>query len=430
MTTIVVITTGLTGMLKASCALSKSLAKEGFRVIYACPFDHRGYVESQGLNYQQLEAIAFDPQPGLTSDEVIQAWKFDAYDELLRTEQPSLVIIDQELHELILFSYSRGHAFVLLNQWFPISPSWNSPSLKSYYIPGTSYFDKFFIGSSWIRLLSLRRFINLKKKWVSKGKDRRSILLQYAHNVNFPTDHLNSNGWPPPYTYDGIPTLSMNNASLDFDGNGKPLDIYIGAQIDEERQDDIHPEVDKALDRLFSELGTQRLIYCTLSSMQASDVKHIRSIINVVSSKEDWMLIISLGDKTPVSSLGELPNNVRAFKWLPQLEVLSKAAISINHGGIHTINECIHFKVPMLVYSGEKYDQNGCAARVHHKGIGIMGKKNKDSEEEIMDHLERLMNDPYFQENLDHQYKQYVSYGSNGQLKEIINQLIDSKPWC
>jgi len=98
--------------------------------------------------------------------------------------------------------------------------------------------------------------------------------------------------------------------------------------------------------------------------------------------------------------LGELPNNVHVFGWIPQLKVLANADLSINHGGIHTINECVHFEVPMLVYSGKRSDQNGCAARVHYHQVGIMADKDKDESSHIRANIKEVLNQPIYRQNI------------------------------
>ncbi len=52
-----------------------------------------------------------------------------------------------------------------------------------------------------------------------------------------------------------------------------------------------------------------------------------------------------------------------------QLEVLSRAKLMLTHGGLNSVQECIHFGVPMLVVP-IKHDQLGIAARVRELGIG------------------------------------------------------------
>ncbi len=91
----------------------------------------------------------------------------------------------------------------------------------------------------------------------------------------------------------------------------------------------------------------------------------VKKLIEAVKDNEDLLLFIGLGGMLEQTSFAPIPDNVILKSSMPQLFLLSNADCSINHGGIHTINECIHYAVPMLIYSGKKYDQNGCAARFY-----------------------------------------------------------------
>ncbi|MBV7332993.1 hypothetical protein KFU94_33145 [Chloroflexi bacterium TSY] len=62
-------------------------------------------------------------------------------------------------------------------------------------------------------------------------------------------------------------------------------------------------------------------------------------------------LLLSTGPQVSTDDLGTLPPNVKAFSSVPQLDVLRHADLMLCHGGITTINECIFFGVPMIVYS-------------------------------------------------------------------------------
>ena len=69
-------------------------------------------------------------------------------------------------------------------------------------------------------------------------------------------------------------------------------------------------------------------------------------------------------------------------KYAPQLDILRRATLMLNHGGLNSIKECIYFGVPMLVFPGIN-DQSGNAARVLYHGLGYVGHMNRASSKEI-----------------------------------------------
>ena len=134
------------------------------------------------------------------------------------------------------------------------------------------------------------------------------------------------------------------------------------------------------------------------------------------------MLISGLGGRLDLDFLGPLPDNVNVFAWAPQLTVLEHADCSINHGGIHTINECLHFQVPMLVYSGKRSDQNGCAARVAFHGIGLMADKDRDDVPAIREKIERVLTDPVYKERLAAMYRHYQRTRTEKRIEKIVEK--------
>lgn len=59
-------------------------------------------------------------------------------------------------------------------------------------------------------------------------------------------------------------------------------------------------------------------------------------------------VILSTGKVAP-EKLGELPENIYAYSFVPQLEVLDKCSLFITHGGMNSVCEAMTYGVPMLV---------------------------------------------------------------------------------
>ena len=66
----------------------------------------------------------------------------------------------------------------------------------------------------------------------------------------------------------------------------------------------------------------------------------------------------------------------------------------MTHGGITTINECVEMAVPMVVYSTHFVDQDGCAVRVEHHGLGVVGDKETDGVADIERRIAVALDDP------------------------------------
>jgi len=178
------------------------------------------------------------------------------------------------------------------------------------------------------------------------------------------------------------------------------------------------------------------------------DTGFLRRLVQAVSGQEDWEVLISLGGKLQWADLlpadnnsgkqagagdagaveaqaavQDLPANVHAFRYVPQLKVLAVADLSINHGGIHTIHECLHFGVPMLVYSGKRSDQPGCAARVHYHGIGLMADKDEDDSDAIQTKINAVITGAYASAVQKMQHR-IAHYQQDKVLEQLVGRLL------
>jgi UDP:flavonoid glycosyltransferase YjiC (YdhE family) len=215
----------------------------------------------------------------------------------------------------------------------------------------------------------------------------------------------------------------MTLEEMEFPHSIRPNSHYIGAMVFEKRKDiQIDISTEKRLNEIFEtkQKTGAKLIYCSVSTFRKGDSKFLKKLTEAVKNREDWILIIGLGGKLNTDFLEPMPKNVHAFEWIPQLKVLAQADCSINHGGIHTINECIHFRVPMLVYSGKRSDQNGCAARVAYHNLGIMADKDKDGVAEIRGNIESILESEVYQTNIDRMYECYRRYEKEAVLEKFI----------
>ena len=186
---------------------------------------------------------------------------------------------------------------------------------------------------------------------------------------------------------------------------------YLGAMVNEDRADSNISQTFKTLIETKNKHG-KKLIYCSLTSMKnKGDFNFIKKVIQSVANKDSWLLIISLGrplnDDNPFKNP---PKNVSIFSWVPQLYILRNCDCSINHGGIHTINECIYFQIPMLIYSGKKYDQDGTTARIIYHNLAIEGDKDMDDVPKIEEKINSVLENELIKENLKKLKNQLNTY--------------------
>ena len=122
--------------------------------------------------------------------------------------------------------------------------------------------------------------------------------------------------------------------------------------------------------------------------------------------------------------LKPIPDNVTILKWAPQLQILEMASCAITHGGITSINECVHYGVPMLVYSTAHGDQNGCAARIGWHGLGIVGDRVADDSMKMASHIESLIGNPEYKARLEIMRSHFQRYKQENAAVAIIERAV------
>src|SRR5262249_52319047 len=86
-----------------------------------------------------------------------------------------------------------------------------------------------------------------------------------------------------------------------------------------------------------------------------------------------------------IKDYSSLPPNVILQDWAPQLEILSRSDVMVNHGGFGTVKECILMGVPMVVLPIRNFrDHFICGERVVYHGLGVCSDLAEVSSDELM----------------------------------------------
>lgn len=87
------------------------------------------------------------------------------------------------------------------------------------------------------------------------------------------------------------------------------------------------------------------IVYISLGSI-ISNRGFCKKCIRAFGSKP-ISVILNTG-KVPLKSLGKIPNNIYAYSYVPQVEVLQHADVFLTHCGMNSVNEAISNGVPMV----------------------------------------------------------------------------------
>jgi UDP:flavonoid glycosyltransferase YjiC (YdhE family) len=162
-----------------------------------------------------------------------------------------------------------------------------------------------------------------------------------------------------------------------------------------------------------------KLIYLSMGSMGGADVELMKRLVSILS-KSKHRFIVSKG---PLHDQYELADNMWGEKTVPQIKVLSVVDLVITHGGNNTFTEICYFGKPMIVMP-LFFDQYDTAQRIEEKGFGVRLDPYVCGENELLECIERTLNDKTLALKLEKMSKRIQSSKNLLKITEIIENLI------
>ena len=147
----------------------------------------------------------------------------------------------------------------------------------------------------------------------------------------------------------------------------------------------------------WKKLNNKPLIYATMGTVYDPRNLIFRTIAEACAEL-DVQLVISLGGLVNPEALPNLPGNPLVVKYAPQLKLLPKTSLNINHGGINTILESLSYGVPMIAIPLTS-DQPGAAARVAWTKAGELIKLSNLNAYQLKKTVERVLREPSYKQN-------------------------------
>lgn len=129
-------------------------------------------------------------------------------------------------------------------------------------------------------------------------------------------------------------------------------------------------------------------------------------------------VIMSVGEKTDISDLGEIPSNFQIKHRVEQIKVLKKSDVFLTHCGMNSVNESLYYGVPMVLFP-QHSEQALVAERTAELGAGIMLKRNNPHH--IKSAVEQILNDDTYEENAN---KISISFKIAGGAKKAADTIL------
>ena len=162
----------------------------------------------------------------------------------------------------------------------------------------------------------------------------------------------------------------------------------------------------------------RKQIYISLGTVNNKNNNFYKNCIEAFKDL-DVDVIMSVGNKTDIKALGEIPSNFIVENSVNQIKVLQNTDVFITHCGMNSVNEALYYKVPMVLFP-QHSEQRMVAKRVEDLGAGVMLKKN--TSKSIKDLTFKIIKDENYRK---HAEKISESFKASGGSTKAANKIIE-----
>jgi zeaxanthin glucosyltransferase len=145
----------------------------------------------------------------------------------------------------------------------------------------------------------------------------------------------------------------------------------------------------RTVDFPWERLDGRPLVYASLGTLQNSREPLFRTFAEACRSL-DVQLVISHGGGLTASEGAGLPGNPLVVSYAPQLELLSRAALTITHAGLNTVLDSLANGVPAVAVP-ITFEQPAIARRIEWAGAGLSIPLNRLSPGRLRDAVRAVL---------------------------------------
>lgn len=341
------------------------------------------------------------------------------YDRVFEKVKPNLIILDDQ-YATKAFFYSR-YSIPIIRLQTKVNPMKHEgiPPFQSHHVPSGGTWSNVKIAWAWKRIFIRRHLTKAFFHMATLGQTTTNFLENnYAESgFSLEEDRCFATGIKE------LPMVIATPRAFDFP-RPKTSSIYHFFRASEPAATLTDPRLTAIVQRRNE--GNAKIIYCSLgtvtSNYESVCTSFYHKLLKAVKLMKDVYFILSVGQQYDISRLADRPKNLSIFPSVPQKELLSHVDLMISHGGMNSIQECIHATAPMLILPlSLDWDQPGNGARVAFHGLGTVAKLRAVSVSDllraIVDILDKL---PHYKNNI-RLYRDSVAKQSEEDINEFRN---------
>ncbi|AUS28684.1 macrolide family glycosyltransferase [Paenibacillus polymyxa] len=206
--------------------------------------------------------------------------------------------------------------------------------------------------------------------------------------------------------------LNVVYTSRYFQPNGEQFGdehLFIGPSFPERKRENSFP-----LDRLQG----KKVLYISMGTVLDHTEDFFNTCIEAFSDFEG-IVVIAAGEKADFTKINPAPEHFIISPYVPQLEVLRHTDVFITHGGMNSVNEGIHFNVPLVVLPQDK-DQPMVAQRLTELQAGYRITKDQINAQSLRDAVREVVSNAAYKEGVQ---KINDSFQQSGGTEEALTKI-------
>ena len=139
----------------------------------------------------------------------------------------------------------------------------------------------------------------------------------------------------------------------------------------------------------FKKDENKKIIYVSLGTVFNKNIDFYKNVIKAFEDSKEYQVIMSIGKSLNVKDLGQLPNNISAYNYVPQVHILKYIDIFICHGGTNSVYEALFQNLPLILIP-QQGDQFAVAESIEKNGAGFTLNKNNITPQILLNSVKKL----------------------------------------
>ncbi|WP_431086686.1 macrolide family glycosyltransferase [Paenibacillus sp. 8b26] len=165
-------------------------------------------------------------------------------------------------------------------------------------------------------------------------------------------------------------------------------------------------------------LHNDKVLYISMGTL----LDHVEDFFNTcieAFSDFEGIVVIAAGEKADFTKINPAPEHFIISPYVPQLEVLHHSDVFITHGGMNSVNEGIHFNVPLVVLPQDK-DQPMVAQRLTELQAGYRITKDHINVQSLREAVREVVSNAAYKEGVQ---KINDSFQQSGGTEEALAKI-------